>query len=197
MHTHTRAHTGIALQHKKPAEDPHRWASRLSPQGRGHLTLAPQEGGSLDFWDTQRGDPKTRRRRKSLKTFSLTPATFRGIWHWRVSAISLSGPVSTLPAPVPPPATCSPGSEVRLPLPPPPMPKPCPGTLKQAFRRAHFSVTHPFSHPLTHAIIHGQVFLLPLLCARHCTRYLESKYEKAWRAKRFWEMLAQFMSWGL
>lgn len=103
MHTHTRAHTGIALQHKKPAEDPHQWASRLSPQGRGHLTLAPQEGGSLDFWDTQRGDPKTRRRRKSLKTFSLTPATFRGIWHWRVSAISLSGPVSTLPAPVPPP----------------------------------------------------------------------------------------------
>lgn len=110
-HTCTPAHTCDALRHKKPAEDPHWWASRLSPQGVGHLTLAPQEGGSLDFWDTQRGDPKPRRRRKSLKTFSLTPATFWGIWHWRVSALSLSGTVST-PAPAPAPlAPCSPSSE--------------------------------------------------------------------------------------
>lgn len=110
-HTHTctaaHAHTCSALLPKKPAKDPHQWASRFSPQGMGHLTLASQEGGSVDFWDTQRGDPKPRRRRKSLKTFILTPATFWGIWHWRVSAISLSGPVSTLPAPAPP-ATCSP-----------------------------------------------------------------------------------------
>lgn len=28
----------------------------------------------MDYWDTHRGDPKTRRRSKTLKTFSLTPA---------------------------------------------------------------------------------------------------------------------------
>lgn len=65
----------------------------------GHLTLAAQEGGSLDFWDTERGDSKPRRRRESLKNFSLISATFRGIWHWRVSAIFLSGPMS-------PPRSC-------------------------------------------------------------------------------------------
>lgn len=46
--THTRAylrtHTHIALSHKKPAEDPHQWASRSSPQGMGRLTLAPRRG---------------------------------------------------------------------------------------------------------------------------------------------------------
>ncbi|XP_028349980.1 bone morphogenetic protein 1 isoform X2 [Physeter macrocephalus] len=81
-HTHLHTHTCAAPSHKNPAEDPHRWASRFSPQGPGHLTLTPQEGGYLDFWDTQRRDRKARRR-ESLKTFSVTPATFRGIWHWR------------------------------------------------------------------------------------------------------------------
>ncbi|XP_036744809.2 bone morphogenetic protein 1 isoform X3 [Manis pentadactyla] len=56
--------------------------TRCSPEGHGDLT-PNQEGGSLDFWDTLRGHPKPRRRRKSLRTFSLTPATFRGIGHWR------------------------------------------------------------------------------------------------------------------
>lgn len=91
MHT---AHTPYPAAHDT-CRGPSPGASRSSPQGMGHLTLAPQEGGSLDFWDTPRGHPKPRRRRKSLRTFSLTPATFRGIGHWRVSAISLSGPMPT------------------------------------------------------------------------------------------------------
>ena len=49
-HTHTCTHTCSAPLHKKPAEDPRHWASRFSPQGPlGHLTLAPQERGCLDF----------------------------------------------------------------------------------------------------------------------------------------------------
>ncbi|KAJ8798564.1 hypothetical protein J1605_016709 [Eschrichtius robustus] len=52
-------------------------------QASGAASQDPrEEGGYLDFWDTQRGDHKARRR-ESLKTFTVTPATFRGIWHWR------------------------------------------------------------------------------------------------------------------
>lgn len=77
--THTLVHTHCPIA-QETCRGPPLGASRLSPQGLGHLTLAPEKGGYLDFWDTHRGDPKPRRRRKSLKTFSLTPATFRGIW---------------------------------------------------------------------------------------------------------------------
>lgn len=74
---------------------------KVQPSGHGASDSGLQGGGSLDFGDNEPGDSKPRRRRKSLKTFSLTPATFRGIWHWRVSAISLSGPMFT-----PPPCSC-------------------------------------------------------------------------------------------
>ncbi|XP_059782920.1 bone morphogenetic protein 1 isoform X4 [Balaenoptera ricei] len=60
------------------------WSSSPTTQSpkRASRPTSSQEGGYLDFWDTQRGDHKARRR-ESLKTFSVTPATFRGIWHWR------------------------------------------------------------------------------------------------------------------
>lgn len=157
-HTHLHTHTRTAPSHKKPAEDPHRWASRFSPQGPGHLTLTPQEGGYLDFWDTQRGDHKARRR-ESLKTFSVTPATFRGIGHWRVSAISLSQPVST-------PCSCPfcnlhpwlPGEAApdhgRAPL----------RALKQPFLRARSS-QHCTQHSLTHSLVHwASISFTPTMC---------------------------------
>lgn len=139
----------------------------------------------MDFWDTQRGDPKARRR-ESLKTFSVTPATFRGIWHWRVSAISLSGPVSTL---------CSCPSCNLLPwlpgeaAPTPPGQSPAPGTSSGLL----LSLLHSATHSPTHSFI-GQVFLLPLHCARHCTWYLEPKYEEGVGSKHFREIFVQSMS---
>lgn len=141
----------------------------------GHLTLAAQEGGSLDFWDTERGDSKPRRRRESLKNFSLISATFRGIWHWRVSAIFLSGPMSPplllpllRPAPLAPRGGC------------PPTPPPCQGPTQGCKSRSSSGFTFPsFIRSAIHVFTHslGKCFLF-LLSARPYTRCLGCKYEE-------------------
>lgn len=68
-----------------------------SASGPGACDSGPQEGAVWTF-ETHRGDPKTRRRSKSLKTFGLTPSTSGAFGHCRVSAISLLGSV---PPPLP------------------------------------------------------------------------------------------------
>lgn len=56
---------------------------KVQPSGPpGAPDSGPSGEGLFGLWDTQQGDHKARRR-ESLKTFSVTPATFRGIWHWR------------------------------------------------------------------------------------------------------------------
>lgn len=122
MRTHTRtparthAHCPVA---QETCRGPSPVGIEVQASGHGASDSGPPGGGSLDFWDTEPGDSKPRRRRKSLKTFSLTPATFRGIWHWRVSAISLSG-ARVHPTPCScPSCDLPPGSEGRLPTPTP------------------------------------------------------------------------------
>lgn len=72
---HTHAHCPTA---QETCRGPSPMGIKVQPSGHGASDSGLQGGGSLDF-----GDNEPRRRRKSLKTFSLTPATFRGIWHWR------------------------------------------------------------------------------------------------------------------
>lgn len=177
----THAHCPVA---QETCRGPSPVGIKVQASGHGASDSGPPGGGSLDFWDTEPGDYKPRRRRKSLKTFSLTPATFRGIWHWRVSAISLSGPVSTpLPAPAPP-ATCPLAPRGGCPPHPhpwclgPTMSRPCPGTLKQAFLKDSLfshSFIPPFIYPLTHSS--GKYFSTPL-CTRPWTWYLGCKYKE-------------------
>lgn len=121
----------------------------------------------MDFWDNEPGDSKPRRRRKSLKTFSLTPATFRGIWHWRVSAVSLSGPMATpLPAPAPP-ATCPLALTGGCPSPTGPgphcaraPPRDAKAGLPEDLLFSH-SFIEPFTYPFTHSL--GKYFFIPAM----------------------------------
>lgn len=123
-HTHLHAHMQCPFA-QETCRGPSPLGIKVQPSGRpGAPDSGPPGEGLFGLWDTQQGDHKARRR-ESLKTFSVTPATFRGIWHWRVSAISLSRPVST-PAPALL-ATCILGSQER-PSPPPPCQSPAPGT---------------------------------------------------------------------
>lgn len=138
----------------------------------------------MDFWDNEPGDSKPRRRRKSLKTFSLTPATFRGIWHWRVSAISLSGPMATpLPAPAPP-ATCPLALTGGCPSPTGPgphcaraPPRDAKAGLPQDSLFSH-SFIEPFTYPFTHSF--GKYFFYPCYAPGPVLGIWGANKRKAW-----------------
>ena len=162
-HTHTHTHMHAHMQcpfAQETCRGPSPLGIKVQPSGPpGAPDSGPSGEGLFGLWDTQQGDHKARRR-ESLKTFSVTPATFRGIWHWRVSAISLSQPVST-PAPALL-ATCILGSQKR-----PPLPSPCqslaPGTVAGPPRGSRLSLPH--SATLSHSVVHwASISLNPTMC---------------------------------
>lgn len=161
MRTHTRAYLHRHA-HSPAAQETCREPSPLG------IKVQPSGHGPPDSGDNEPGDCKPRRRRKSLKTFSLTPATFRGIWHWRVSAISLSGPMSTSPPAPAPPATCPLAPRGGCPSLTGPRPhrarvppQDAKAGLPQDSLFSH-SFIEPFTYPLTHSL--DKHFFITAMC---------------------------------
>lgn len=173
MHTLACTHMHCPIA-QETCRGPSAMAIKVQPSGHGASDSGPPEGGSLDFWDTKQGNSKPRRRRKSLKNFSLISTTFWGIWHWRVSAVSCLSPCS--PCPLLPLLQPAPSSEGRRT--PPPCQGPTPDAAAGLPQDSLFS--HSFIHSFSHSLIHWTSVFYPYYVPGPTLGIWNTDTRKAW-----------------